>query len=443
MIWQVIAHNDRTDAFEPKLNPQYFRVDLNLRPNDGDLSIHANIDQVFDTYGAYPSDLAIDLLNLAVTVFTSDKCASRRQAYDRWTRGFQIYQPVSDSAVWNRVQQKLETMLGFLTGDHWEIEFREVKNRSPISHKRTQMGLSGLARHPNAIALLSGGLDSFSGAIELLESFPEEVVFVSHYNRGGPTKTVQDQVYAVLDRNYPRRICPLQFFIQPPEKIISGVERSLRSRSFLFLALGVAVSNSNANHPPLYIYENGLLSLNVPLMHNRTGSLSTRTTHPHFMNLYQDLLDELGLSIHLETPFRFMTKGEILLSSKNMRVLKEGLLVTHSCSRPTYLQFKGLGQKNHCGHCLPCIVRRAATARAGLIDVKYAMDIQKENPSANRTEGKDLFAIKTALKRLATLESPLIFYVLKAAPLSGSKADIYQYVDVYRRGMDELGTFLK
>jgi hypothetical protein len=71
------------------------------------------------------------------------------------------------------------------------------------------------------------------------------------------------------------------------------------------------------------------------------------------------------------------------------------------------------------------------------------MDIQKENPPANRTEGKDLFAIKTALRRLETLDSPLIFYVLKSAPLPGSKVDIDQYVDVYRRGMEELGALLK
>jgi hypothetical protein len=380
---------------------------------------------------------------LAITVFTSDKSASRGQAFDRWTRGFQIYQPVSDLETWNRVQKKLETMLSFLTGDHWEINFREVKNRTPISYKQSQMNLSHLVRHPSAVALLSGGLDSFSGAIDLMESVPAEVVFVSHYNRGGPTKTVQDQVYAILNRNYHGRECPLQFFIQPPENVTGGIERSLRSRSFLYLALGIAASNAITENPPLYIYENGLLSLNVPLMHNRSGSLSTRTTHPHFMNLYQGLLDEIGLSIHLETPFRYKTKGEILLGSKNPKVLEEGIPFTHSCSQPTYLQFKGIGQKNHCGHCLPCIVRRAATTRAGLADVRYAIDILKENPPANRTEGKDLFAIRTALRRLETLDSPLIFYVLKASPLPGSKDDIDQYVDVYRRGMEELGNFLK
>jgi hypothetical protein len=92
---------------------------------------------------------------------------------------------------------------------------------------------------------------------------------------------------------------------------------------------------------------------------------------------------------------------------------------------------------------LPCIVRRAATTRAGLNDVNYAIDIQNENPPSNSAEGKDLFAIKTALRRLETLDSPLIFYVLKSASLPGPKADIDQYVDVYRRGMEELRNFLK
>jgi len=289
---------------------------------------------------------------------------------------------------------------------------------------------------------MSGGLDSFTGAIDLLETQEGDVIFVSHYSRGGITKTVQDRIYSLLDRHYPKRFRALQFFVQPSDGISEESEPSQRSRSFLFLSLATAVASAGGNHTALHIYENGLISLNVPLAPNRAGGLSTRTTHPHFLSLYQDILASLGVDVSIVTPFRFRTKGEMLSVSKNSGVLREGIKLTHSCSHTTYVRFKGKSMDNHCGYCLPCMVRRAATTYAGVDHVNYVVDILKEKILANTVEGKDLYAVKIALKRLETTNSSLISLVRASGPLPGTQEEISQYVDVYKRGMAELQRLL-
>src|SRR5690606_4084156 len=95
-------------------------------------------------------------------------------------------------------------------------------------------------------------------------------------------------------------------------------ERSQRARSLIFLAYGVLLATSLKRYEmgksvPLYICENGFISINPPLALDRLGSLSTRTTHPVFLSLIQKLLDEAGLKVKLHNPYQFLTKGEMLV----------------------------------------------------------------------------------------------------------------------------------
>ena len=62
-------------------------------------------------------------------------------------------------------------------------------------------------------------------------------------------------------------------------------ETTLRSRSFLFISMAVLVADSISQEMPVFIPENGTISLNFPLTPSRRSSCSTRTTHPHFLSL--------------------------------------------------------------------------------------------------------------------------------------------------------------
>jgi hypothetical protein len=68
----------------------------------------------------------------------------------------------------------------------------------------------------------------------------------------------------------------------------------MRSRSLLFFALGTAVAAALGEAVPLRVPENGLVSLNVPLTGTRLSSLSTRTTHPYFMERLAACVAALG-----------------------------------------------------------------------------------------------------------------------------------------------------
>src|SRR5262249_6827304 len=153
---------------------------------------------------------------------------------------------------------------------------------------------------------------------------------------------------------------------------------------FLFLALGTTVANAIGENTPLFIPENGLISLNVPLTSARSGTLSTRTTHPFFISLYEELLDSLGIPIKIEMPYRFCTKGEILQNAKGQTTLQAGARVTMSCARPSAGRYQKRSPGKHCGYCVPCLIRRAAMKTISLdIAQDYSVDVLEPGINAH------------------------------------------------------------
>jgi 7-cyano-7-deazaguanine synthase in queuosine biosynthesis len=142
---------------------------------------------------------------------------------------------------------------------------------------------------------------------------------------------------------------------------------SQRARSVIFLAYGILIASCldkyrQGEEVILYMCENGYISLNPPLTQIRIGSLSTRTTHPVFLNLFQQLLNETGLKIKIENPYQYKTKGQMLQECRNQAILSSYASTTTSCGRYRVHKHK------NCGRCVPCLVRRAAFKRWGKED---------------------------------------------------------------------------
>jgi hypothetical protein len=95
----------------------------------------------------------------------------------------------------------------------------------------------------------------------------------------------------------------------------------------------------------------------------RLGSNSTRTTHPYYMARWNDLLGELGIDGEILNPYWDKTKGEMAAGCRNPALLKKLATDSLSCSSPTKGRWQGLGIE-HCGYCLPCLIRRAALMAA-------------------------------------------------------------------------------
>lgn len=341
MTWHVVARVGPADSYSPTIDAQSPR--LVAVYDDPAHPAHVRNDvlqRIRDQLGVPPPPLAVDLLHLAMTVYSADLRVNRIHGSGRWTRDFALHLPVSNVERWESAAPILVRMLQFLTGDRWRVEFRPRASGS--TERQGQLGATGI----QAVSLFSGGLDSLVGAIDLLAS-GNSVALVAHHG-AGMANSFQANVLNGLRPTYGALLTPLMFYVQPPRSESDDGEKSMRSRSVLFLSLGAAVAATLGSGQSLVVAENGLISINVPLTPSRTGSSSTRTTHPHFLALFRDLLSTLGLGVPLEIPYRFFTKGEMLRRCVAQDVLRDVAPLTMSCSHPEAGRFRGHSPGDHC-----------------------------------------------------------------------------------------------
>lgn len=389
----------------------------------------------------YPSERAIDLALFAAVLTAADTRISRAlDSQDSWTREIDLYVPVDEPDVWNAHASLLERTLRFLTGDIWRVFFR-VRHRD---YREIVARPNDLVGAPfTSVCLFSGGLDSFVGAVDLLAA-KEKPLFVSHYwdaSTGSQKLCAQriGKVYGEMDSRHVRA------HVGFADSLVKGSapEKTTRGRSFLFLALA-ALAASGLSSPTIYIPENGLISLNVPLDSLRLGAWSTRTTHPFYLARWQELLDQLGISAMIANPYRFKTKGEMLIGCANQSLVKQYGAETISCSSVTKARWKGL-PPGHCGYCVPCLIRRAAFARAFKKDgTTYSLSNLSAKPLDGKTaEAEHIRSFQLIGRRLARQPGLAEILVHKPGPLSDYPTkDIAEYAAVFKRGIEEVNSIL-
>lgn len=375
------------------------------------------------------TDEALDLLYISLMIFYADRKIKRDAQNDAWTRHFELYIPVKAFDKWETNKIVLTDALNFLTGDNWDLHFR---NRAPLTDDeynyrkgRYRYRRSVKRIDSNVFCMLSGGLDSFIGAINLLKE-GKKPFFISHYGGGKGVKKFQDNVINSLSTQY--EVNKRQFFrfYAAAQK---GEEDSTRSRSLMFFAHAIAVASGMNHHVDLFIPENGVISLNIPLTVMRLGSLSTRTTHPYFMGLLQQIITNLGMDITLINPFQFLTKGEMMRTCLDLDFLNMQYQNTLSCSHPDQGRWSG-DDAGHCGECLPCTIRRAAIKAAGLDDNSHYRH-NYDTPKGKEVLNSYKLGLLTPKNSSAAIQM--------SGPI---KTDEQKYINLYERGIQELKDFL-
>lgn len=374
-------------------------------------------------------DVALDLLYLSLMVYYVDWKVVRADQDDAWTRDLELYIPVKSLALWEHSMPTLKAALDFLTGDHWTIHFRDYSSltdeEAAYRKGRHHFRRSVRKMDTDTLCMLSGGLDSFIGAIDLLKD-GKQPLFVSHYGGGKGVKQYQDDVVSSLATHFSVN---LNRFFRFYAAVQSGSENSTRSRSLMFFTHAIAIASGMGHHVDLLVPENGVISLNIPLTPMRSGSLSTRTTHPYFMGLLQTLLNDLGLDISLVNPFQFQTKGEMMLNCKDKPYLYSVYYKTLSCSHPDQGRWTG-EDAGHCGECLPCTIRKAAIKKAGLIDASTYRH-HYETPSGK--EALQSYKMGLAMSR----------YSYAAIQMSGPVNNrLDDFAALYERGIKELKDYI-
>ena len=380
-------------------------------------------------HGALRSRLAVpaaalDLLKVAAAAYCADRLTERPGT---WTRSIDLDIPVREFAAWSAVRDLFVEAVSFLSGDRWQLEVRG--STEPVSTP------TELAASVDAVCLFSGGLDSFTGALDLLAD-GKTVCLVGHHG-AGQANQAQQALWTALARRYKGRCILRRFFLQPAapaaaqrRPLPSGRESSQRSRSLLFLAAGLAVAAGYGPDVPLYIPENGLIGINVPLTGARAGSLSTRTTHPHFIASFSECVRQLGITNPIVNPFRTMTKGEILAACSDQKTLRELAGHTLSCAHPETARWAQEEQTN-CGYCFPCLIRRASMHHVGLDRASdYTYDALTDDAELAQGKGSDLRALIRSLNRRSKPTD-----VLRNGPVPAE--DVAAFARVYERGRRE------
>lgn len=290
-----------------------------------------------------PAPRAWDLLSIALSVVTADFAALRDKSPDGWTREIELDIAVADAPFWSGQARALAEALAFLTTDRWILRFHEggmlpAPPREPV-------------RPPeNCVVLLSGGLDSLIGAIDLTTAGHKPFA-ISQTVRGDADKQVDFAAkigggLGHLQLNHNAHTPGVQ-------------EASQRARSLIFITFGVIATTAlkayrEVAEVPLFVCENGFIAINPPLTGGRLGSLSTRTAHPEFLARLQKVLDAAGLRVRITNPYATKTKGEMLKECADQKLLGAEAARSTSCGRFQRFNYR------QCGRCVPCQVRRAA-----------------------------------------------------------------------------------
>jgi 7-cyano-7-deazaguanine synthase in queuosine biosynthesis len=438
MNWHLVLRIGNDDNYSANVPADAGSMLAALERSGAPYLVQQNVPKVISgTCGRPPSARALDLLTVAMAVFAADLRVPRVLTADRWQRDISLHVPVFDVPAWEDAAAQFVEMLGFLTGDSWDLRFRERPPFEVVKPKSAN-GAAAVAKALD-VALFSGGLDSLAGAIDLLES-GRPVALVGHYG-AGVTNSVQQNVLSALQAHYGANVFPFMFHVQPLKAHENEGEQTMRSRSLLFLAMGVAVATTLGSDRRLVVTENGFISLNVPLTLPRMGSASTRTTHPHFVSLFRGVLAALELDTWVELPGLFLTKGELLSAVRNPTLLGEIAPLSMSCSHPELGRYHRKKPGNHCGYCVPCIVRRASMAAASVPDATYDTDVVNAGGALTTATGSDLRAFEIALARQRDASSmQRLTAVLNSGPLAPE--DAVRHAAVYARGLDEIARFL-
>lgn len=371
-----------------------------------------------------PSTRAWDFLSLALAVTAADLAGHRDESPDGWTREFDLKVATVEPQFWNGQRELVNQLLGFLTTDKWNVDFIDGGEEAP--------SVNCLVHPPeDSVVLLSGGLDSTIGAIDLVASGARPFA-VSQIVRGD----AENQRHFAQSIGGGLRHLQLNHNADVPDP---ENPPSQRARSLIFLAYGVLASTALAQYHDggtvtLYLCENGFISVNSPLTPSRIGSLSTRTTHPYFLRMVRALLEAAELRVSIVNPYQLRTKGEMLEECHDQGLLRTFASRTVSCGR-----YKHFGYK-HCGRCVPCLVRRAAFLKWGVNDDTPYIYEDLGRDDEDHSSFDDVRSVAMAIQEVGSIG---IQEWIGTALSTATLGDVAQMEAMVMRGLAELESLLK
>jgi hypothetical protein len=352
---------------------------LRLAIHGKDKNITFETDHIRVRLGASVSDRLLDLIEIATYIYCADQATGRGgnvQAHmgAAWRRDFRFVIPVRDPDHWSHADiiECLRSTVSFLSDDNYEFEFESMSDRPLIQTYLPFDGSDGVTFNPDMVALFSGGLDSLAGAIEELAAKNGRIALVSHRS-SVKVFDHQKRIVQKLSERFPKQILHIPILVTRQEDL-PVKDYTQRSRSFLYAALACAVGHILGINKVRF-FENGVVSINLPISEQVIGGRATRTTHPRVIKTFREFFSvALASAVDIDNPFVWRTKKDIVQT-----IVENGgsELINDSVSCTRVHEMTKLN--THCGRCSQCIDRRfailAAKAEAHDASEKYRCDL--------------------------------------------------------------------
>ncbi|MFN4343166.1 MAG: 7-cyano-7-deazaguanine synthase [Azonexus sp.] len=423
------------------------RLRLSGRPGHGNITLRIE-DVHSKLFSSVPSRFH-DLLEIATYVYSADQVI-RRGADDvdtfgdGWRRDLHFVVPVRDPDFWSsaQVQDTLCSTLGFLSDDQYRFDFVKLDQEHPFQQYLQFDDTQQVYGKPEQVVMFSGGLDSLAGAIDEVVNQKRRVLLVTHKSTSKLNKrhrTLEQMLAEKAGDNVPHRIS-----VRVHKAKELNHEYTQRSRSFLYVSIGATIARM-LNLKSVRFYENGVISLNLPVCAQVVGGRATRTTHPRVMKGFQDLLSLVaGEPFTVENPYIWKTKADvvkIITDAGCHDLIKHSMTCTHT--------WEMTNQHTHCGGCSQCIDRRFAilAAKADQHDPveHYKVDVFTQS----RDKGEDKIMAAAYLERANQVKNltdvtqfissyPDVGRVLKYLNYSSAGQAAQRVFDLYKRHADEV-----
>lgn len=352
-----------------------------------------------------------DLLDLVMAVYAADRRSPRDfKGESTGQRRIHVRLALREPALWAdpEIRGRLEELLSWLSEDRWSFEFVERQALPWPSESRDF--LFGLPpERPAIVALFSGGLDSLAGLATHAQEEPDRgFVLVSGYTNNRLVHQQREQVAGIKrawqgisdSRRKAREIRHLAvpFGIWKPER--RREERSQRTRALVFLVLGV-VAAAQAGADTLWVYENGVGALNLPLNATQLGVDNYRGVHPRSLAMAGQLFAlVLGRTIEVRNRFLFHTKAEMCAALEPAGIAH---LVPQTVSCDGFAQ--RVANRPQCGHCTSCVLRRQSLFASGLgrydPPAGYRCDVLSRQTVLTPRQTYGLLAMRDQVAKLA------------------------------------------
>ena len=322
---------------------------------------------------ALPTRVA-DLLDVALAIYAADRRSRRDfKGANTGQRQISVKVGVRNLGLWteSRMARRLQEFLYWLSEDIWSFQFVR-RQAAPMLVENNQFLFQLPPESPVTVSLFSGGLDSLAGlAAHSMQMQSSSHILVSGYTHHRLAERQRSQLKKLqqsnLGRDFPSSKptvlhVPIHFGIHK----LKGMreEKGQRTRSLVFLALGAAAA-LQAGVDTLWVYENGIGALNLPLNESQLGVDNYRGVHPRSLMMAESLFElALDQPFRIKNPFLFHTKVEMCRALKHAGLV-DAINCTVSCdSFPLRIP----GKPSQCGYCTSCVLRRQSLYLAGFAE---------------------------------------------------------------------------